>query len=603
MEVILAIAIFAMFSTSVFYLAMDNLQSSEKIEEGNEALFYAQEGLEAIRQMRDRNYLLLENGDHGLQLSSDVWSFIPAPEDIDGFYSRTVSIEDVYRDLDGNIAESGTLDPDTKKAISSVSWMYKGIVSRSVELETYLSNWTGDAWMQTDCDEFNNGTFDNTDVEFTASPPENNCAIILALEEYASEFVVSSDLGEHGRKVIVDGNYAYVAVNKSTTGVEIVDVTDRAHPSVVKTLDVGGKGLALAKSGNYLFAGVEKESKGLAVIDVSNPSSASVVTTKDVGGEAISMAISGNYLYAGVKKSSGYKALKVIDISNPLSVSVYSTFPTAGKVYDIKIVDGYAYCGIDYDWLGFQIINISNPASLTSVSTLSVGEEVNAVAIQGPYAFLGTENDNDSFYVVNISDPVHPSIATHLDVDEEIQDLEIQGDYVYTALDDNDDGLAVINVSIPTNPYLAYKADVYGKATSVFTDENYVYITTDVNNRGLIILGTTVLETNASGTYVSDVFDTGSSDTKYNFITWVSDPVPGSAVKFQIRTADSEAGIENAIFVGSDGTSGTYYETPKTIIITDPSASGTRFVQFKAYLESDGLTSPLLESVIINYTP
>jgi type II secretory pathway pseudopilin PulG len=116
-EVVLAITVFAIFSTSIFYLSMDTLQSSERIEEGNEAMFYAQEGLEAARQMRDRNYLLLENGDHGLQLASDVWSFIPAPEDVDGFYSRTVSIDDVYRDASGNIAETGTLDPDTKKLL------------------------------------------------------------------------------------------------------------------------------------------------------------------------------------------------------------------------------------------------------------------------------------------------------------------------------------------------------------------------------------------------------------------------------------------------------------------------------------------------------
>jgi hypothetical protein len=304
-----------------------------------------------------------------------------------------------------------------------------------------------------------------------------------------------------------------------------------------------------------------------------------------------------------VKKSSGYKAIKVINISNPASPTVYSTFATSGKVYDIKIVDGYAYCGIDYDWRGFQIVNISNPASLSSVSTLSVGEEVNAVAVQGPYAFLGTENHDDSFYVVNISDPAHPSVAAHLDINEEIQDLEIQGDYVYAALDDNANGLAAINISTPTAPYLAYKSDVYGKATSVFTDENYLYMTIDVNNRGLIILGTTVLETQASGTYLSDIFDTGSSDTKYNFITWASEPVPGGTVKFQIRTASSEAGIASATFVGSNGTSSTYYETPKTIITVDPGASGTRFVQFKAYVESDGVTSPMVESVTVNYTP
>lgn len=196
-EVVIAIAIFTVFSTGVTYLSLDTLQADEKIEDGNIALLYAQEGLEAARQMRDRNYLLLESGDHGLSLTGDTWSFIPAPEDVDGYYKRTVSITDVYRDASGNIADTGDLDPDTKLITSMVEWMHRGLFPKSLELSTYLSNWTGDDWIQTDCDEFAEGTFDGMDVEFTVSPPENNCALVLALEEASSEFYSSADVGEH----------------------------------------------------------------------------------------------------------------------------------------------------------------------------------------------------------------------------------------------------------------------------------------------------------------------------------------------------------------------------------------------------------------------
>ena len=599
-----AIGIFAIFSSAVFYVSIDVLQSDEKIEESNIAILYAQEGLEAARQMRDRDYFLLSNGDHGLQLSGDVWSFIPAPEDIDGYYSRTVSIEDVYRDVEGDIAVTGTLDPDVKKIVSAVSWMNRGIVPKSVELETYLSNWVGDNWIQTDCDEFNSGTFEDTEVEFTASPPEDNCAIKLSLTEEESEFFASADVGEHGNDVWVDGNYAYVAVNKTHNGLAIVDISDKENPFVVKHVDVGGKGLSVIKQGNYVYVGVANYSDGLAVVDASDPPNASLVTTEYVLGEGLEVAVNGgNYLYMGVKNYSFFVGFVVVDISTPTSPSVYESKDTWGKVYDIDIVGDYAYCGIDFDWWGFQILDISDPSSVTTASILGVNEEVNAVEVQGPHAFLGTEDDDDSFYVVNVSDPEDPYTEAHIDIGEEIQGLSIRGDYIYAALNDNNRGLASINIETPTNPYLVYVTDVQGKGTSVVTDDNYVYETLSVNNRGLVIIGTTIMEVLTTGSYVSSSFDTGSADTRYNFIEWEAVEVPGGSVKFQIKTASDEAGLESATFVGSDGTSGTYYENSRTSIVVAPGASGTRFMQFKVYIDSDGVHTPLIESVKINYTP
>ena len=597
---VVAIVIFSIFSTGVFYLSIDAMQSGEKIEEGNMALLYAQEGLEVARQMRDRNYFSLGNGDHGLQLAGDVWSFIPAPEDIDGFYSRTVSVEDVYRDVDGNIAEAGTLDPDTKKVISLVEWTYRGVLPRSIELESYLSNWTGDDWLQTDCDELNSGTFDDVTVEFTAAPPENNCALKLVLVEEVSEFLSSADVGEHGNDVWVEGNYAYIAVNKTNQGLAIVDITDRKNPSVIKQVDIGGKGLAVTKQGNYLYVGVYNSSKGLAVVDVSNPASAFLVTKKYVFGEGDAVAINGNYLYMGIRN---YPILVVVNISTPTNPYVYSFYITTNNVYDIDIAGDYAYCGVDDDWLGFQIFDISAPASIFPISFLSVGEEVNAVALQGSYAFLGTEKYNDSFYVVDISDPDNPEVENHINIEGEIQDLVVEGDYVYAAVDETNEGLSAINISTPTSPYLVYTTDILGKATSVKSDGSYVYITIDVNNKGLIILGTTVVESVATGSYISQPYDTGSSNTRYNFIEWDSVAVPGGSAKLQIRTASTEAGLSSATWVGSDGTAATYYEASRTPIIVAPGASGTRFVQFKVYIDSDGAHTPLVESIRVNYTP
>lgn len=601
-EVLIAVSIFSVFSTGVFYLSVNVVDSDKRTEDSNKALYYAQEGIEAARQMRDKNFLSLTGGDHGLQLSSDVWSFIPAPEDIDGYYSRTVSVDDVYRGDNGDIAATGVLDPNIKKITSSVTWDHLGVLPKNVKLNTYLSNWPGHDFLQTDCAEFDSGTYDGTTVEFTAAPPENNCALKLDLVEEAGSFYSYANIGEHGRDVLVDGNYAYVASHKQNQGLAVVNITDRLHPFVAKYVDVGSDAMSIAKIGNYVFVAVNNESRGLAVVNVTNPASATLVTQTNIGGSGVTITASGNTLFMGIH-SGWFNKFITIDATTPTNPSILWWGVILYQLYDVSVVNDYAYWATDDDWQSLQIYDVTRLAHPRLISSIAAGEEINAVEVRGPYAFLGTENHLDPFLVVDISDPAHPYIAAHnLNIDEEVQDIVLQGDYAYAALNDNNKNLAAINISTPTSPYLAYTSDVGGKGTGIAADENYIYETLDVGNKGLAIIGTAVHEVLNSGTYISAPYDTGSDDTRYNFIAWQTTPVPGSTVKFQIKTATTQAGLASATFVGSDGTASTYYETSMTPIVTAPSA-GLRFLQFKIFIDSDGTSSPSVESVTINYTP
>jgi len=150
-EILLAISIFAVFTVGITYLSLDTLGNDAKVVLNNEALQYAQEGLEVTRNIRDRNFLLLTNGDHGLSFANNIWSFGLAPEAVDNFYERRITVSDVYRDINGNIAAEGTLDPDTKRIDSAVAWSQNGIIPRSITLTEYVTNWRGDDWIVTTC--------------------------------------------------------------------------------------------------------------------------------------------------------------------------------------------------------------------------------------------------------------------------------------------------------------------------------------------------------------------------------------------------------------------------------------------------------------------
>lgn len=75
-EIMLAICIFAIFAVGITYLSLDTLNRDSKVVLNSEAMHYAQEGLEVVRNIRDRNFLSLTNGDHGLVLNNgvlDIW--------------------------------------------------------------------------------------------------------------------------------------------------------------------------------------------------------------------------------------------------------------------------------------------------------------------------------------------------------------------------------------------------------------------------------------------------------------------------------------------------------------------------------------------------
>ena len=110
-----------------------------------------------------------------------------------------------------------------------------------------------------------------------------------------------------------------------------------------------------------------------------------------------------------------------------------------------------------------------------------------------------------------------------------------------------------------------------------------------------------------SGFLESSNFDTGE-ESIFQTIWWNGQysSEQGTSLKFQIKTADIEANLAGAAWVGSDGTSGTYYETTYSEIVTDPGPppAGTQWIRYKAYLDTTNTTyTPSLEDISISFYP
>jgi type II secretory pathway pseudopilin PulG len=142
-EIILATAIFIIFSSGAIFVILQGFEANRLSEEEMVANQYASEGLEAARSIKNLAYSNLSNstGTGLTRTGANVWGFSGASNAF-GKYTRVLTVSDVQRDGSGNIvASGGNVDSNTKKVTSTVSWNASPTRNNSVILSTYLTNW------------------------------------------------------------------------------------------------------------------------------------------------------------------------------------------------------------------------------------------------------------------------------------------------------------------------------------------------------------------------------------------------------------------------------------------------------------------------------
>lgn len=144
-EAVIAAAVVATVLASVVGALLLTLRSSLADTSKTQSSFLAEEGLEALRIMRDDSWNTnIASHTSGvkfyLTFDGTTWRATNTNIFIDKKFERSVVFSDVYRDSNQDIVSSGgTLDSNTKKVTVSVSWSdINATTTRS--LSTYLTN-------------------------------------------------------------------------------------------------------------------------------------------------------------------------------------------------------------------------------------------------------------------------------------------------------------------------------------------------------------------------------------------------------------------------------------------------------------------------------
>lgn len=140
-EIILAVALISIFATPAILFSLQSLSAIQQANMHETAISYASGGLEAVRTIRDNSFDdLVETQGKGLFFEDEKWT-LHDEQDQSGIYTRVIKIENAKRDNDGNVAENGNEDLETKHVTVTVSWISQRGENLSTQLETYLSNW------------------------------------------------------------------------------------------------------------------------------------------------------------------------------------------------------------------------------------------------------------------------------------------------------------------------------------------------------------------------------------------------------------------------------------------------------------------------------
>ena len=123
LEVILAVLLFGLVATGLIGSFIYSQQNISANSHRSKALFLAQEGLEAVRNIRDNNYNNLIDGTYGLSIQNNQWAFTSQPDQND-IFTRSIIISQV--------------EPDIKQITTRIAWF-----DTTTELTAYLSNWRG----------------------------------------------------------------------------------------------------------------------------------------------------------------------------------------------------------------------------------------------------------------------------------------------------------------------------------------------------------------------------------------------------------------------------------------------------------------------------
>lgn len=379
LEALLSASILVTLFIAFMGMIIYNQQIYEDSLNRQEAIFMAEEGLEAVRNIRDADYSTLVDGNYGIAISDNHWTLSSSPDNINNF-SRRINIS--------------TVSDNIKKIDSIIEWDSRNNINQSYSLTTYLSNWAR-----------------LDDLEICLDNPYIQSG--LSVGSCAT-----------GYKVVVQGDYAYM----TKSGTEYFSIIDISN--IDNLVQVGGCASSncylsgnlngLAVQGDYAYIASSTNNAELYVVDISNKSNPQMVFSSNLqgNGDGRSLYIKDNLLYMtrDYANNNQGNTFLIFNLDNPASPLLLGSLALENSCLDILVRGDYAYVACSNS-REFQVIDVSDPENMSLSKRYALNLPGSgtgrSIEVIGNTAFVG--KNEGYIYSIDISNPETPSIISSYD--------------------------------------------------------------------------------------------------------------------------------------------------------------------------------------------
>ncbi|WP_096894906.1 Ig-like domain-containing protein [Candidatus Scalindua japonica] len=294
---------------------------------------------------------------------------------------------------------------------------------------------------------------------------------VFTVETFSPTPLSYVDISGFANNVDVGGDYAYVAAG--STGLQVVDVSDRVNPAVVASEDTLGNANDVKVDGAlaYIADGVS----GLQIMDISNPLDPVTVGSVDTPGDAYDVAVSGIYAYV----ADGNAGLQIINVSVSNNPVIEGTVVTSNIAKGVDIDPEGNLAVVADGSAGVQVIDITTPSNAGIIGTVDTNGNARDVVLRNSIAYVS--DYTGGLKAVNISNPTTPTIAKSVEGNY-LMDAALFDSLVFGADVLSFNAVPAYNISIPDDPvftaiinFAQFRDD---DGTGTDADSRYLYLTT-----------------------------------------------------------------------------------------------------------------------------
>ena len=287
------------------------------------------------------------------------------------------------------------------------------------------------------------------------------------------------------RKVVINGNYAYVA--DSFSGLAIIDISDPTNPGVPTYMDTTGEALGVSVRGDYAY--VADGASGLHVIDISDVSSPSLMGTFDTGGYAYDVVLSSDGTKAYV--ADGNPGLEIIDVTSVENLSSWGFLDTGGQARSLVLSSNGTKAYVANGASGLAIANVSDPNNLYVYGTLNTPQSVQGVALSADEDTAYLAVGSSGVGVVDVSYSFEPRLLGVLGTGGSASGLVLSADGASLYVAVGEAGLQIIDIESPSYPTLGnfrLSSDLESNALDVILSSDGTEAFLADSNNGLQII-------------------------------------------------------------------------------------------------------------------